>query len=181
MNISGNYKKFDFSLDFNWSYGNQIYNANYLYGFTGNKEIGLYRNRLDYISTAYKIYDIRDGQLTSITDPAELQALNANATSFLPYNENTAISSLGIEDGSFLRLNTVSLGYTLPENLLGKTGINKIRVYGSIYNALLFTKYKGADPEVNVNDESTVYPTVGLDYGAYPGARSFTVGVNIEF
>ncbi|WP_163717762.1 SusC/RagA family TonB-linked outer membrane protein [Mangrovibacterium lignilyticum] len=181
LNISGNFKNFDFSLDFNWSYGNQIYNANYLYGFTGNKEIGMYRNRLDYLSTAYKIYDVQDGQLTFVTDPAELKALNANATAFLPYNENTVVSTLGIEDGSFLRLNTVTLGYTLPKNLLDKVGVNKLRVYGSIYNVFLLTNYEGADPEVNVDDERAVYPTIGLDYGAYPRARSFTLGVNIEF
>ena len=183
MNINGNFKNFDFSLDFNWSYGNQVYNANYLYGFTGNKEIGLYRNRLDYLSTSYRIYDIQGGQLSSVTDPAALKALNANATTFLPYSENTVVSTLGIEDGSFLRLNTVTLGYTLPKILLDKVGINKLRVYGSIYNALLFTNYEGADPEVSVDDNKNdaVYPTLGLDYGAYPRARSFTLGVNIEF
>lgn len=183
FNISGDYKAFDFSLDFNWSYGNQIYNANYLYGFAGNKEIGLYRNRLDYLSTSYKIYDIQGGNLVAVTDPAALKTLNANATTFLPFQENTLVSDLGIDDGSFLRLNTVTLGYTLPESILVKTGIDRLRIYGSIYNALTFTKYGGQDPEVSTNNNmrDSVYPTPGLDYGAYPRPRSFTLGLNIEF
>jgi TonB-dependent starch-binding outer membrane protein SusC len=109
--------------------------------------------------------------------------LNANATTFLPYHENPVVSTLGIEDGSFLRLNTVTLGYTLPEGLIQKMKINKLRVYASIFNALTFTKYKGLDPEVNTNmsQGGAQYPTIGLDWGAYPRARSFTAGLNIEF
>jgi TonB-dependent starch-binding outer membrane protein SusC len=183
FNISGNYKSFDFALNFNWSYGNQIYNANYLNAFFGNKETGLYRNRLNDLSTAYKIYDIQNGQLVRLHDPAELDALNVNATNYLPYNESPVVSTHGIEDGSFLRLNTVTLGYTLPKALLERVKISKIRFYGSIYNALTFTKYSGLDPELNTqqNLNNTTYPTVGLDWGTYPRARSYTLGVNIEF
>ena len=108
--------------------------------------------------------------------------LNANATTYLPYPESAVFSSFGVEDGSFLRLNTVTLGYTLPKSVLSKIGINKFRIYGSIYNALTFTKYSGFDPEVNVNeDSSSFYPTPGLDYNSYPRARTFTLGVNIDF
>jgi hypothetical protein len=93
MNINSTYKNFDFALNLNWSYGNKIYDANYLAAFYGSKEDGLYRNRLDYLSTSYKIYDIQNGQLVSVTDPAALQALNANATTFLPYHENPVVST----------------------------------------------------------------------------------------
>jgi len=183
MNISGNYKTIDFALNFNWSYGNQIYNADYLAAFYGSKEDGLYRNRLNYLSTSYKIYDIQGGQLVSVVDTAALRALNANATTFLPYHENPICSTLGIQDGSFLRLNTVTLGYTLPKNLTTKVGINKLRIYGSIYNALTITKFPGLDPEVNTNTNqgSAGYPTIGLAWGEYPRARSFTIGLNVEF
>jgi TonB-linked SusC/RagA family outer membrane protein len=183
LNINCNYKTIDFALNFNWSYGNQIYDANYLAAFYGSKEDGLYKNRLNYLSSSYKIYDIQGGQLVSVTDPTALAALNANATTFLPFHENPICSTLGIQDGSFLRLNTVTLGYTLPKNLVSKIGINKLRVYGSIYNALTFTKYPGLDPEVNTNPSQggAQYPTIGLDWGAYPRARSFTLGLNVEF
>jgi TonB-dependent starch-binding outer membrane protein SusC len=183
LNINSSYKNFDFAMNFNWSYGNQVYNANYLAAFYGSKEDGLFKNRLDYLTTSFKIYDIQNGQLVKVTDPAALKALNANATTYLPYHENPVVSTMGIEDGSFLRLNTVTLGYSLPEGLIQKMKINKLRFYASIFNALTFTKYKGLDPEVNANTNlnSASYPTLGLDWGAYPRARSFTAGLNIEF
>jgi TonB-dependent starch-binding outer membrane protein SusC len=183
FNISGNYKTIDFGLNFNWSYGNQIYNANYLAALYGSKEDGLFRNRLDVLTNSYKIYDIQNGQLVAVTDPDALRTLNANATIFLPYQENPIASTLGIQDGSFLRLNTVTVGYTLPVSLTKKVNISKLRIYGSIYNALTFTKYNGLDPEVDTNESlnSAQYPTKGLDWGAYPRARSFTLGLNIEF
>ncbi|MBO9203326.1 MULTISPECIES: SusC/RagA family TonB-linked outer membrane protein [Niastella] len=183
FNINASYFNFDLALNWNWSYGNQIYNANYLAAFTGGKEDGLYRNRLSYLKDAYKIFDIQNGQLVRVTDPAGLNALNANAKTFLPYQENPVVSSLGIQDGSFLRLNTVTLGYTLPTTLMKKAKLQRIRIYGAIYNALTLTSYPGLDPEVNTNIEQgkTGYPTLGLDWGAYPRARSFTAGINVEF
>jgi len=184
--LNGNYKNIDFGLDFNWSYGNDIYNATHVEAYLGNKEAGLFRNRFQELAGHYKIYDIVNGQLTKVVEPAALDALNANATTYLPYPESAAMSTFGIEDGSYLRLNTVTLGYSLPKKALNKLGINRFRIYGSIYNALTFTKYTGFDPEVNVGEDRNSknnggYPTPGLDYGAYPRARSFTLGVNIEF
>lgn len=183
FNVQGNYKSLDFMLGFNWSYGNKIYNANYLAAFYGSKEDGLFKNRLNYLSTAYKIYDIQNGQLVSVTDPTALDALNANATTFLPYHENPVVSTLGIQDGSFLRLNTVTLGYSLPKSLTKKVGMSKVRFFGTIYNALTLTNYKGLDPEVNTNTNQgdAQYPTTGLDWGSYPRARSYTFGLNVEF
>ena len=183
FNLNGDYKGIDFALNFNWSYGNQIYNANKLAGNFGQKEAVAYRNRYNYLSTSYKIYDIQGGQLVRIHDPAELDELNTNTTTNMPYNEVAVVSTYGIEDGSFLRLNMVTLGYTLPRTLLERVKISKIRFYGSIVNALTFTKYSGVDPELNSspNNNNTVYPTVGLDWGTYPRARSYTFGVNIEF
>ncbi|MEI6950243.1 TonB-dependent receptor [Paraflavisolibacter sp. H34] len=183
LSVNATYKSFDLALNFNWVYGNQIYNANYLAAFYGSKEDGLYRNRLNYLSTAYKIFDVQNGQIQKVLDPAALDALNAGATTFLPYHENPVVSTMGIQDGSFLRLNTVTLGYNLPEGVVKKMRINRLRVYGAIYNALTFTNYPGLDPEVNtnMNQGGTGYPTPGLDWGAYPRARSFTAGLNIEF
>lgn len=183
LTINSTYRNFDLALGFNWSYGNKIYNANYLAAFYGSKEDGLYRNRLDYLSTAYKIFDIQNGQLVNVTDPVQLAKLNEGATTFLPYHENPVASTLGIQDGSFLRLNTVTLGYNLPESLVKKIGISRLRVYGSIFNALVFTNYPGLDPEVNTNTSQggAQYPTIGLDWGSYPRARSFTFGLNVEF
>lgn len=183
FNLNASFRNIDFAANFNWSYGNQIYNANYLAAFSGGKEDGLYKNRLNYLSTSYRLYDIQNDQLVKITDPAALNALNANATTFLPYQENPVVSSLGIQSGSFLRLNTVTLGYSMPAGVTQRMHISRLRVYGSVFNALTITGYKGLDPEVNTNTSqgNAQYPTVGLDWGAYPRARSFTLGVNVEF
>ena len=182
FNLSGNFKSFDFGLNFNWSIGNDIYNATHQEAYLGNKEAGVYRNRFQELAGHYKIYDIQNGQLTKVVDPAALDALNSNASTFLPYPESTIVSTFAIEDGSFLRLNTATLGYTLPQSVIDKFGINRFRVYGSVYNVFTITGYSGFDPEVNADDtRSDFYPTPGLDYGSYPRSRTYTFGVNIEF
>ena len=189
FNLSGNLKQFDFSFDFTWSVGNDIYNASHVEAYAGNKEQGLYRNRYQELAGAYKIYDIINGQLTKVVDPAALDALNANATTFLPYPENGLATTFGIEDGSYLRLNTITLGYSIPQNIVDRLGINRFRIYGSIFNAFTITGYDGFDPEINVNESSNSggafnafrLPTPGLDLNAYPRPRTYTFGVNIEF
>ncbi len=182
FNLSGNYKNFDFGFDFNWSYGNDIYNANHLNAYQGNKESGLFRNRLQELTGAYKFYDVINGQITPVVAPADLDALNANATTFTPFAESTMTSTYAIEDGSFLRLNTFTLGYSLPESVLTKIGFSNLRVYGTIYNVFTITGYNGLDPEVNPDSSRNGdYPTPGLDYGSYPRPRSFTLGVNVAF
>ncbi|MBS1654268.1 MAG: TonB-dependent receptor [Bacteroidetes bacterium] len=183
INFNTTYKGFDFGLYFNWSYGNQIYNANLLSTLYGPKEQGVYQNKLGIMKNAYKIYDVQNGQLVRLTTPDQLNAANANATLPLSYEEVGAVSTLGIENGSFLRLNTLILGYTLPNSLLSKVKINSLRVYGSIYNVLTITGYSGLDPEVNTDPShnNAVYPTTGFDFGTYPRARSFVIGLNLSF
>ena len=183
FNINAGYKNFDFGMYFNWSYGNDVYNANMLASLYNYKEAGVYENKLSVLKDSYKIYDIVNGQLKRLSTPEELNAANVNAKLPLAYHENGITSSLGVEDGSFLRLNTVTLGYTLPSSLTKSLGISSLRVYGNIYNLMTFTAYKGLDPEVNANPDQNkqAYPTLGLDWGTYPRARSFVVGVNLSF
>ncbi|MFL5748274.1 MAG: SusC/RagA family TonB-linked outer membrane protein [Niastella sp.] len=183
FNVSASYKGFDFGMYFNWSYGNQIYNANKLASLYGPKEAGVYENHLAILKDAYKIYDVQNGQLVKLTTPDQLNAANANAKLPLAYNEVGVTSSLGIEDGSFLRLNTLVLGYNLPKSIVSKAKISHLRIYGSIYNVFTLTSYSGLDPEVNVdpNHNNSQYPTTGLDFGAYPRPRSYVVGVNLSF
>ena len=182
FNLNGNYKNFDFGLNFTWSYGNDIYNATRQEAYLGNKESGLFRNRYQELAGHYKIYDIVNGQLTKVIEPAALDALNANATTFLPYPESAIVSSYSVEDGSYLRLNTLTLGYSVADSVLEKIGFSRLRVYGSIFNVFTLTGYTGFDPEVNANEgASSNYPTPGLDYGSYPRSRTYTLGLNIEF
>ena len=181
FNFSGNYKAIDFALNFNWSYGNDLYNVTHQAAYLGNKEAGLFRNRFQELAGHYKIYDIVDGQLNQVVEPAALDALNENATTFLPYPENAVVSTFAIEDGSFLRLNTLTIGYTLPNP--EKLGITRLRFYGSVFNVFTLTGYSGYDPEVNVDEtgRSSYYPTPGFDYQAYPRPRTVTLGLNLEF
>lgn len=183
FNVNATYKNFDLGLYFNWSYGNEIYNANKLASLYGYKETGVYENKLAILNNAYKIYDVVDGQLVRFNTPEDLNRINKDASLPLSYNETGIVSTLGIEDGSYLRLNTLTLGYTLPQKLLKRIGIENLRVYGSVYNLLTITGYSGLDPEVNANSalNKAVYPTTGLDWGTYPRARSFVFGVNLKF
>lgn len=183
FSVNVGYKNFDLGLNFNYSVGNDIYNANKLASLYGPKEGGVYENKLAILNNAYKIYNIVDGQLVRLRTPDDLNAANANSTLPLAYSETGIASTLGIEKGSFLRLNTATLGYTVPRTILSKIGISSIRIYGSVYNLFTITKYSGLDPEVSVNDNanSSTYPTTGLDFGAYPRPRSFVFGVNLNF
>lgn len=183
FNLTASYKNFDLGLYFNWSYGNDVYNVNKLASLYGYKESGVYENKLAIVKNSYKIYDIVDGQLVRFTTPDQLNAANVNATLPLAYNENGIVSTLGIEDGSYLRLNTLTLGYTFPEKLINKVRLTNLRVYGSIYNVFTLTGYDGLDPEVNANTEQNkqAYPTLGMDWGTYPRARSFVLGLNLTF
>lgn len=181
LTLNAMYKSFDLMLAFNWSYGNDVYNANKLANSIGRKTP--FRNFIDAVEGWYTLFDIdENGDLVRVYDPADLDALNANATTYLPIQEDASINTDNIEDGSFLRLNNVTLGYTLPANISQKVFIQRLRVYATIYNAWLWTKYTGYDPEVDAgNGRNDTYPTPGMDFGAYPRARTFTFGVNVNF
>ena len=184
VNFNVGYKSIDLGLNFNWSYGNKLYNANKLASLYGPKEAGVYENKLAIVNNSYKIYDVVDGKLVRLKTPEQLTAANENSSLPLAYNEIGVASSLGIENGSFLRLNTLTLGYAVPKLFASKLGISNLRIYGSIYNVFTVTGYSGLDPEVSVNesaDRTYPYPTKGLDYGAYPRARSFVAGLNVNF
>lgn len=129
------------------------------------------------------------GNLYAVTDPAELNALNANATSALPYHQSGIVSSEFLEDGSYLRLQTLTLGYTLPQQVTRKAHISNFRLYVTAGNLFTITGYKGLDPEVNTNTAGTVgfgsdirnFPMFNMDYGTYPRARTWTIGASLSF
>ena len=81
-----------------------------------------------------------------------------------------------IQDGSYLRLKNITLGYTQHPNLTNKIGISRLRIYGRAENLFTWTKYWGFDPEIGSGSTS-----LGVDYGIYPQARTFTVGFNLSF
>ena len=183
FNLNATFKGIDLGLYFNWSYGNKIYNAHKLASLYNYKDGGVFENKLAIVKNQYKIFNVANDQLTQLLTPDELNAANGNASLPYAYNEEPIVSSLGIESGSFLRLNTLTLGYTLPQKITKKFGVSNLRVYASIYNVCTVTGYSGLDPEVNTNTSQNkqVYPTLGLDWGAYPRPRSYVVGLNVSF
>ena len=114
-----------------------------------------------------------------VNDPDELAALNENATIWKPPEGNYLFHSWAIEDGSFLRINNVTLGYSLPESLLNKIYIKKLRIYATANNLYTFTRYSGYDPEVNTRRDTPMTP--GVDYSAYPRSRIIILGLNLTF
>jgi TonB-linked SusC/RagA family outer membrane protein len=175
LNQQFNYKNFDLSLFFNFQYGNDVLNANRLEftsGYTVNS------NLLAEMNNRWR--NVNDqGQV--VTDPTELAALNANATLWSPLRSASSfyVHSWAVEDGSFLRVNNITLGYSLPSRLLEKVKLSKLRVYGTVNNLAVFTNYSGYDPEVNTRRSTPMTP--GVDYSAYPRSRAFIFGANLSF
>ncbi|RYZ29548.1 MAG: TonB-dependent receptor [Chitinophagaceae bacterium] len=180
--LNSTFKAFDFTAFFNWVYGNQVYNTgkiafNMLYRTTYGNMLNTsnYENRFHYIDAA--------GNL--VTELADLAKLNPDPTIWSPFSMGTAspvFHSWAVEDGSFLRLSNISLGYTLPKSLTSKIAISRLRVYATVYNAFLWTKYSGYDPEVTATRSGSYNQlTPGVDYSAYPKSRTFTAGINVTF
>jgi hypothetical protein len=134
-----------------------------------------YENRYHYIDAS--------GNL--VTELADLAKLNPNPTIWTPFsmcNASPVFHSWAVEDGSFLRLNNISLGYSLPKSLISKFSMSKFRIYATVYNAFLWTKYSGYDPEVTATRNSSYNQlTPGVDFSAYPKSRTYTAGVNVTF
>lgn len=188
FNLNMTWKDIDFSAGFAWAAGGHVYNVNSLINMYGNKDFSLGANRLDFINDCYQIYDIQNGELVPVVEPNALDALNAGAKYGVPYMENGTVLSTFVEDASFLRLNTLTVGYTFPKAWTKKVGMQRVRVYATAGNLFTITGYSGIDPEVNADPEKSTtsantgkYPLLGMDYGTYPRARTFTFGVNIAF
>ncbi len=185
LNQQFTYKNWDASVFVNFSYGNDIYNANkieFTNGYSNNSNmLGIMAGRWKVVTEtgATAQYVTGAGQVIGI-DPASLEALNAGATIWQPLKSAGAFypSSWAIEDGSFLRINNVTIGYNLPAKKISRLGMSKLRFYVTANNLHIFTKYTGYDPEVSVNSSPL---TPGLDYSAYPKSRSFVVGINAAF
>lgn len=176
FSINGRAHGFDLSAAFNWSYGNDIYNANKIeYTSTSKYQ---YRNQITEMASGNRWTNLTaDGKITN--DATELAALNANTTMWSPYMSSFVFSDWAVEDGSFLRLNTLTLGYTLPKALLSKVKIQNLRFYTSVYNVFCLTDYSGFDPEVSTRRKTALTP--GVDYSAYPKSRQFLFGMNLSF
>jgi TonB-linked SusC/RagA family outer membrane protein len=167
---------FDLSTFFTFVYGNNIYNANKIeWTSTAGYD---YRNMLTTMESG-KRWTFIDESGKYITDPVKLDAMNANTTMWSPYVGNFLFHSWAVEDGSFLRCNNITLGYTLPKRLSSKAYIQSLRLYCTLSNVFIITNYTGFDPEVDTRRQTPLTP--GVDYSAYPRSKGTTLGINMTF
>ncbi len=172
FNQTFRYKNFDMSLFFNFSVGNKVYNANKIEFTTKFQYYD--QNMLAEMADRWKWYDGNE----LVLDPTRLAALNANTTMWTPTGGNYFLHSYAIEDGSFLRLNNVTIGYTLPKDSLKMLGITNFRMYATANNVFTITGYSGYDPEVSTRKNPL---TPGVDYAAFPRSRFFVTGIDVTF
>ena len=167
------YKGFDASVFLNFVVGNDIYNANkidFTSGYNPNQNVlGLMRDRWRTIDAAGN----------RVTEPTALAALNENTQIWRPTLGRFLLSSWAIEDGSFVRVNNLTVGYSLPKKVLQRVHLTQLRFYVTANNVYTFTKYSGYDPEVNTRRATPLTP--GVDYAAYPRSRAFLAGLNLTF
>ena len=154
------YKGIDLSIFFQWSYGNDIMNANRLFFESSN-------NR----SRELNQYASYTNRWTADNPTSDIPAATNSSS-------NRVISSRIIEDGSFLRLKNVTIGYTFPSQMTKKWKIDKARIYVAAQHLWTWTGYSGYDPEVSVRNSAL---TPGLDYSSYPRAYSVSFGVSLGF
>ena len=181
--LSGSYKDFDFAANFVYMLNFDIYNATAyaLSSSSGNKSI--YTNVYSKFSRDNRwVYTTNTGRHEDYwTEPFtmdEYLAENAGKTLWNPADVvSNTLNSYFVEDGSFLRCSDVTIGYTLPKNLITKIGLSKLRVYASASNLFIITGYSGYDPEVDVQTGLTP----SMDFNRYPRNRAFSFGVNLTF
>ncbi len=170
-----NYKNFDLRIVLQGTYGNKIYNQNRYYT-EGLRFIG--ENQSRDVIDRFVVKYLPNGQLD---DEANLaQVTNIPRFDNINVNNNTRVSDRFVEDGSYLRIQNITLGYNLSEDFLKRTQFfTRVRCYASIQNLFTFTKYSGLDPEVGSRNSDI--RLAGLDVGRYPIAKTFTLGVNLDF
>ena len=197
FNIGGEkWGQVDLGANFTYSIGNSVLNYNKLDWTTigTSDEKTSWRNMLTTMAygNRYSMFDNQgtylpdallespevDGDVAMMIDM--LDAANAGATVRSPFMRKNVLTDEIVEDGSFLRLNQLTVGYSLADKWINKAYITKCRIYFQVSNVFCLTKYSGFDPEVDVySSKNPLCP--GVDFSAYPKSRGFNVGVNLSF
>lgn len=189
LNNQITYKNWDLSLFVNFSFGGNIYNANKLEftsGYTGNA------NLLDMMNDRWRVIDANGNILQRVVTIGGVQyvvgesketlaAANAsNPGLWFPSTASTSFTlhSWAVESASFVRINNLTIGYSLPAALIKKAKLERLRLYFTVNNLAVITSYTGYDPEVSARRNAATTP--GVDYSAYPRARTFLFGVNLS-
>jgi TonB-linked SusC/RagA family outer membrane protein len=182
-----NIGRWDASIFINFQYGNKIYNYNKLEfasGYTPGANLwGTMSRRWRVVDGNGVTYEqLVNGKVVGAS-PDSLNALNKNANIWTPLVGASAASfypqSFAVEDGSYIRINNITVGYSLPVSVTGKLKVARIRVYATVNNVAVITHYSGYDPEVSTRRDTPVTP--GVDYSAYPRSRTYITGVNVTF
>ncbi len=160
-NFGASYKNFDFALNTVSFIGNDVYRAYERNSVPTNRYSG--------------VLDRWTGEGTSNSTPRVTNIDN---------NNNIRPSDYYVEDGSFLKIKNISIGYSLPDDIMEKIGLEKIRVYAAVRNAFTFTDYSGYDPEISVQSDDAISSGIletGVDRGRSPQPRIWSMGLNINF
>jgi len=184
----------DFSANFSYSYGNKVLNLSAL-DYTTIFEKTKLRNLTSDVAYGkrYSLFDANgnfipegfgNGKTIKGADYSQMSAAlaeaNAGAAVANPICSNIAMTDKNVEDGSYLRLNNLTVGYSLPQRWISKAKMTKARIFFQATNVFCATKYSGADPEVDTR--SKINPlAIGVDFSAYPKATGFNIGANISF
>ncbi len=183
------YKDWDASIFVNYRVGGNIVNDNKLEftsAYTPNANmLAIMNNRWKMVDANGVTYQKYDGTNVFGKSKAEIDALNKNTSMWLPStgSSSSAFSpmSFALEDASFLRINNITIGYSIPTTtkFMRKMSFTKLRIYATVNNLAVITSYTGYDPEVNTRRDTPLTP--GVDYSAYPRSRGYVCGINLNF
>lgn len=181
--LSGQWKDFDFTANFTYMLNFDVYNGTAYALSSSNGSSSTYTNVLSKFTRDNRwVYTLNEGShddyWTGTATLDEYRGANVGKGLWNPADVvSNTINSYFIEDGSFLRCNDITIGYTIPKKITEKWGLSKLRAYVSTSNLFILTKYSGYDPEVDV--QSGLTPS--MDYNRYPRNRAFSFGVNVTF
>ncbi|MFC2137258.1 SusC/RagA family TonB-linked outer membrane protein [Bacteroidota bacterium] len=188
FNTSIEYKNFDLSIDLWGVIGNKVLNYTRLRYEDPNSILGVFKSVKDFARIGVIDTSLRIDPGTGLAaEPNEIisNVYLINEGTNIPRitndnaNDNNRLSDRFIEDGSYVRIKNLILGYTLPGNITNKLNISELRVYVNIQNLYTFTKYKGYDPEIGSYNQDML--NTGIDNGRYPTARTYTFGLHVNF
>ena len=181
------YKDFDVSVFINGSYGNKVMNytaisltgmktawSNQLNAISSRAQLGLIDGTKSYAANSYWYDDISNIKVLNAGTSIPRAAINDP-------NDNDRISDRYIEDGSYIRLKNISVGYTFPKKWISKIGLSNLRISANIQNLLTITSYDGYDPEIGASTSDMNGYVFGMDNGRYPSPTTYSFGLNVSF
>lgn len=181
------YRNFDASIFINGSYGNKVMNytainltamktawSNQLNTIGSRAQLGMIDGSKGYAAGSYWYNDISNIKVLNAGTSIPRAVINDP-------NDNDRISDRYIEDGSYIRLKNISVGYTFPKKLISKVGLTNLRVSANIQNLLTITSYEGYDPEIGASTSDMNGYVFGMDNGRYPSPTTYSFGLNVSF